>query len=154
MGESARAVSGWAPGACAAGLLQDHSWRTSRRTREAAVARAFRRSLIRAAAIIVGIDEHVPPVIAPGFENLSNQWTEAGSAARGFSYARTGNSHGGGWPQRLRENHAAESSRRDGFSDIGRGAHRRPRHQFVERRGADGTAAYANRICVSILSII
>src|SRR5579859_216061 len=151
MGQSARAVSVRAARPGPVGLLPDHPWRRWR-TREAAIPRTFRRRLIRAAAIIVCIDEPVPPGIAPGFENLSNQWTEAGGTARGFSYARIGNSHGGGRPKRLRENHAAESSGRNGFSDIGRGAYRRPRHRFTKRRRTDGAAANAYRICVSILS--
>src|SRR5260370_18159643 len=115
MGESRRTVSVGTRGAGPADLLQNHPWRTVWRTRETAVRSAFRRRLIRAVAIMVGIDEPVPPGIAPGFENLSNQWTEAGGAPRSFAYARTGNSHGGGRPRRLRENPPPEPFGRERF---------------------------------------
>src|SRR5713226_1711821 len=152
MGKSAPAVPVRTPGAGSVGLLQNHSRRTDG-SRETRVPRAFRRRLISAVAIIDGIDEPVPPGIAPGLENLSNQWTKAGGAPRSFAHARTGNDHGGGRPQRLRENHPAESCGRHGFSNIGRGTHRWPRHQFAKRGGVDGAAANAYRICVSIFSI-
>src|SRR5579864_1664592 len=119
MAEGTRAISVRPAGTGGALFLQDRSRWHCRRQRKAAPRSAPGDVVDPSTAIMVGIDEPAPPGIAPGFEDISDQWTEAGSSPGGVACVRGRHDYGAGGPQRMREDDAIESRRRHGFPDVG-----------------------------------
>src|SRR5690348_7945140 len=119
MAEGTRAISVRPAGTGGALFLQDLSRRDRRRQRKAAARSAPGDVVEPSTAIIVDIDEPAPPGIAPGFEDISDQWTETGSSPGGVACIRRRHHYGAGGTQRMREDHAIESRGCHGFPDVG-----------------------------------